>query len=77
MLHLAILLEEGNLVDRRLNSQDQVEFIVHFDGNWPVLVLDARANPALIEAITHLTLVVAIEFTSKKSGNICGFDHIS
>jgi hypothetical protein len=40
-------------------------------------VLDARADPALVEAITHLTLVVAIQFTSKKSGNICGFDRMS
>ena len=40
-------------------------------------MLDARADPAFVEAITHLTLVIAIEFTSQKSGNICGFDRMS
>ena len=77
MLYLAILLEEGHIVDRRLNSQDLIELIVHFDRDWSHLVLDACADPAFVKAITHFTLVVAIEFTSKKSGNVCGFDRMS
>src|SRR3989304_5415683 len=77
MLHLAIMLEEGNIIDGCLNAQDETELIVHFDGERSHLMLDARAEPTLIEAIPHLALVVAIEFTSKKSGNICGFDRMS
>src|SRR3990172_1989505 len=76
MLHLAIMLEEGNIVDDGFNAQDETELIIHFDAERSHLMLDARAEPTLIE-ITHLALVVAIEFTSKKSGNICGFDRMS
>jgi hypothetical protein len=40
-------------------------------------MLDARTNPAFVEAITHFPLVVAIQFSTEKSGNICGFDRMS
>src|SRR5512141_3203391 len=77
MMHLAVMLEKRNLVDCGLNAQDKTELIVHFDREWSHLMLDARAQPTLIEAITHLALVVAIEFATQKSGNICGFDRLS
>src|SRR3972149_2513477 len=73
MLHLAIMLEEGNLIDRCLNAQDETELIIHFDGERSHLMLDARAEPTLIEAITHLALVVAIQLAAEESGNVCNF----
>ena len=40
-------------------------------------MFDAGAEPAFVEAITHFALVVAIQFSAEKSGNICGFDRMS
>jgi hypothetical protein len=77
VLHLAVVLEEGNVVDRSLDAQNETELIVHFDGERSHLMLDARAEPAFVEAITHLALVVAIQLAAEESGNICGFDHMS
>jgi hypothetical protein len=60
MLHLTIMLEEGNIVDRGLNAQDEMELIVHLIETGPHLVLDASADPSFVEAIPHLALVIAI-----------------
>src|SRR3990172_8304803 len=77
MLHLAIMLEEGNIVDSCLNAQDEIELVVHFDRDGSHLVFDTSTDPAFVEAVPHLSLVVAIQFASEKSGCICGFDRMS
>src|ERR1700690_4007464 len=74
MLHLAVLLEESNLVDRGFDAQDQAEFIVQFDRDRPHLMLDAGTQPAPVEAVTQLALVIAMQFSSQESGNIGRFD---
>ena len=40
-------------------------------------MLDAGTQPAFIEAVTHFALVVAIQLSAEKSGNICGFNCMS
>jgi len=77
MLNLAIVLKEGDVVDGRFDAQDEAEFIVHFDGDGPHLMFDACAQPALVQAITDLSPVVATPFASEEGGNICGFHHMS
>ena len=59
MLHLAVLLEEGDIVDGGFDAQDQVEFIVQLDRNGSHLMFEATSQPALVEAVTHLALVIA------------------
>ena len=77
MLHLAIVLEKRDLVDGGFDAQNETELSVHFDGERTPLMLDARAEPAFVETLTHLALVIAIQFASEKRGNICGFDRMS
>ena len=60
MLHLAVVLEERDLVGGCFDAQDEMELIVHFDGGRSHLVLDVRADPAFVETITYLVLVIAI-----------------
>ena len=74
MLHLAILLEEGDLVDRGFDPQDQAEFIVQFDRDGAHLMLEPGTQPAPIEAVTQFALVIAMQFSSQESGNIGRFD---
>jgi hypothetical protein len=74
MLHLAVLLEESNVVDRGFDAQDQAEFIVQFDRDRAHLMLDAGTQPAPVEAVTQLALVIAMQFSSQESGNIGRFD---
>ena len=40
-------------------------------------MLDAGAQPTLVEAIAQLSLVVAIQLAAEKGGNICRFDCMS
>src|SRR5512139_428979 len=77
MLHLTIVLEEGDVVDGGLDAQDETELIVQLDRERSHLMFEARAQPTLIEAISQLTLVVAIQLAAEESGNICGFDRMS
>ena len=64
MIDLTVLLEERDLVDGSFNAQDDVELVIHFDHNGSHLVSNATAQPAHIEAIAHLSLVVAMQFSS-------------
>ncbi len=62
MLDLTVLLEEGHIVDRGFNPQEDIELVIQFDGHRPHLVLQASAQPAFVKTITHLILVIAVQF---------------
>lgn len=74
MMDLAVLLEEGDIAHRDFNAQDDVELVVQLDGHRPHLMFDTAAQPTLVEATAHLSLVVAMQFAAQKGGNIGGFD---
>ena len=74
MVYLAIVPEKRDIVHHGLDTQDETELVVHFDGDGSHLVLEAPAEPALVEAIPHLALVIATQLAAEEGGNICGFD---
>jgi len=43
MFHLAVVLEKGNVVDRRFNTQHTAEFVIDLDAGRPHAVLDAAS----------------------------------
>lgn len=56
MLRLAILLEEGHVVDRLFNAQNQAEFVVQLDRDRSHLMLDTAAQPTFVKAVTPVHL---------------------
>ncbi len=40
-------------------------------------MIDTSSQPTLVEAITHLVLVLAHQFASQKSGDVSGFDRVN
>ena len=76
VLHLAVLLEEGDVVDRGLDAQDDTELVVHFERHPVHLMLDACAQQPNVEAIAHLSLIVAMQLAPQKSSDIGGFDRL-
>src|SRR6516165_402211 len=76
MFYLAVVLEKGDIIDRGLDSQDQAKFVVQLDRNWSHGVFDPRPFDTDVEAVTHLVLVVAVQFLSQKSGNVVRFDAV-
>jgi hypothetical protein len=78
MVHLAILPKKGGIIDRSLDAQDEAEFVIHFQRDWPHLVFDTRPPLThLIQAITHLALVVAMQLASPKGGDVGRFDGVN
>ena len=74
MMYLAVVLEEGNVVGSSFDAQDDVELVVHLDCDRPHLMLEAGTEPANVEAVAHLSLVVAVQFASQEGGNILRLD---
>ncbi|MEW5958858.1 MAG: hypothetical protein AB1801_14090 [Chloroflexota bacterium] len=64
MLNLPALLKEGDIVNRSFNPQENIELVIQLDGHRFHLVLQASAQPTLVELITQLILVIAVQFTS-------------
>jgi hypothetical protein len=77
VVDLAILLKKGDIVNRGFDAQDQAEFVVHFDGDSPHLVFDPAAKMAKVKAITQLILVVAMQLTPQKGGDVRRFDGVN
>jgi hypothetical protein len=76
VFYLAVVLEEGDIHHRGLDPQDQPELVVHLDRHRPHGVLDARSLNARIEPVTHLILVVAVQFPAQESGDVVRFHRV-
>ena len=50
-LYFTPVFEEGNIVDGRLDAQDQMEFVVHFDGDLTHAVFDACSLDAGVKIV--------------------------
>jgi hypothetical protein len=54
------LLEEGHVVDRLFNAQNQAEFVVQLDRYRSHLMLDTAAQPTFVKPVTQFTWVIAV-----------------
>ena len=70
MFYQTVVLEKGYIIDGRLNSKDETELVVHFDGNRSHGVSDPGTFNACVEIVAHLVLVTVIELSAKKSGYV-------
>jgi len=68
--------KEGHIVDRRLNPQDQTEFVIQLDRGGTHAVLDAGSPLAYVEAAAHLAWVVPEQFPSEKGRNVRRLDRV-
>lgn len=75
-LYFTPVFEEGNIVDGRLDAQDQMEFVVHFDGDLTHAVFDACSLNAGVKIVAHLVAVITVEFPAKVGGDILGFNRV-
>ena len=76
VLNLAVLFEEGDIRRGGFDAQDNVELVVHLDGDGTHLMLDTRTQKTHVEAIAHFSLVVAVQLATQERGNIGWFDSL-
>src|ERR1700681_4720364 len=77
MFYLAVVLEEGQIVDRGLDPQDQSELVVELQRNRSHGVFDPCALDADVETIAHFALVLDAESPSQKGGNVVGLHRMN
>ena len=58
MFYLAVVLEKGQIVDRRLDPKNEAELVVQLDRNRPHGVFDPRSFDADVETVSHLAFVL-------------------
>ena len=74
MFHPAAVFEKGNVVDRRFDTQHEAVLIVHFYFHRPHVMFYACSLYAGVEVIAHLILIITVQFSSQKGGDIVGLD---
>lgn len=70
MFYQTVVLEKGYIIYGGLNSKDETEFVVHFDGNRPHGVFDPGTFNSRVEVVAHLVLVTVIELSAQKGGYV-------
>ena len=60
LFYLAVVREEGHLVDGGLDPQDEAKLVVHLQAHGSQGVLDPRSWDAEIEAVPPFVLVVSV-----------------
>ena len=70
--YLAVVFEKGDVVGGCLDAQHDAVFIVHFNGGFSHVVLDACSLNAGMEIIAEFILVVGGKFAAQKGGDIVG-----
>lgn len=74
MFHPAVVFEKGNIVDRCFDTQHEAVLIVHFYCDRPHVMFNACSLYAGVEVIAHLILIITVQFSSQKGGDIVGLD---
>ena len=72
VFHLSVVFEKTDLIDRRLNAQDDRQFVIHLDGNGPHVVLDSSSFDTSVEIVANFSLVGPAELSSQKGRYLLG-----
>lgn len=72
MFHLAMVLEEGDVVDRRLDAQNQTVLIVHLHLGFAEAMLDAGSLDAGLKARADLLGELRRDLLAEETGDMLG-----
>lgn len=70
MFYRAAVLKKCDIIGCGLNAQDNLKFIIHFDRAFAHAVFDTAAFEAHVVTIAHFLLIITVQFSSEKSGNV-------
>src|SRR5271165_5935380 len=74
MFHLAMVLEEGDVVDRRLDTQNQMVLVVHLHLGFAEARLDAGSLDAGLKARADLLGELRRDLLAQETGDMLGLD---
>jgi len=76
MFYHPVVLEEGDVIDGGLDSENQAELIVHLDGNRTHAVFDPGSLDSCVEGISHLAFILIVKLSSEESCDVLGLDGV-
>jgi hypothetical protein len=74
MFHPAVVLKKGQVVDGGFDPQHQAVLVVHFDGHRSHVMFNPCSLDTGVEVIAHFILIVSMQASSQKGGNVVGLD---
>jgi hypothetical protein len=74
MFHLAVVLEEGNVIGRGFQTQHPTELVVHLDRYLAEVVFDAGALDARREAAAEFLRQLRRDLLAQETGDLLGLD---
>ncbi|MBA7548763.1 hypothetical protein ES705_41230 [subsurface metagenome] len=77
MFHPSVVLKKRNVIGYGLDTKNKAEFVIHLYGDFAHMMPDAGSLNSGMKVVAHLVGVIAVEFTSKKRGDILRFDRVN
>ena len=74
MFYHPVVLEEGDVIDGGLDSKNQTELIVHFDGNRAHAMFDPSSLDSCVEVVAHLAFILVVKLSSEKGCDVLRLD---
>ncbi len=76
MFYHAVVFEEGDVIDGGLDSKNETELIVHFNGNGTHAVFDPGSLDSCVEVIAHLTFIFIVKLSSEEGCDVVRLDGV-
>ena len=76
MFHLPVVFEKTHIVDGRLDTQNDPQFVIHLNRHWPHVMLNPSPFDSSMEIIPDLSLISPMKLPSQEGRYLLGFDGV-
>jgi hypothetical protein len=76
MFHLPVVFEKTDVIDGRLNAQNDPLFVIHLNRDPAHMMLNSSSFDSGMEIIADLSLIGPVEFSSQEGCDLLGFDGV-
>ena len=76
MFHLPVVFEKTDVIDGRLNAQNDPQFVIHLNRNRAHMMFNSSPFDSGMEIIADLSLIGPVELPSQEGRDLLGFDGV-
>jgi hypothetical protein len=76
VFYLPVVFEKADIIDGRLNTQNDPHLVIHLNRHWPHMMLDSSPFDSSVKIIADLSLIGPVELPSQEGRHLLGFDGV-
>ncbi len=77
VFHLPAVFKKAYIVDRRLNTQNDPQFVIHLNRHGSHVMIDPGPFDSGMKIIAHLSLIGPVKLPSQEGCDLLGFDRVN